>query len=64
MHSSVCLGMLVTQWLTMRSADPEISPPASRASLVDERTDSEVSFVNEKPVPISRVLDKVRFNLR
>jgi len=56
--------MLVTQWLTMRSADPEISPPASRASFVEERTDSEVSFVNEKPVPISRVLDKVRFNLR
>ncbi|KAI4604649.1 hypothetical protein J4E80_010972 [Alternaria sp. BMP 0032] len=62
--TAVCLGMLVTQWLTMRSADPETSLPASRASLVDERTDSEVSFVNEKPVPISRVLDKVRFNLR
>ncbi|KAI4953694.1 hypothetical protein J4E91_002542 [Alternaria rosae] len=62
--ADICLGMLVTQWLTMRSAEPVISPRASRASLVDESTDSEVSFVNEKPVPISRVLDKARFNLR
>jgi hypothetical protein len=52
--------MLVTQWLTMRSAEPEVIRP-SQVSVSGERTDS-MLLVNEKPVYISRVVDQARFN--
>ncbi|RYN87889.1 hypothetical protein AA0119_g12353 [Alternaria tenuissima] len=60
--TDICLGMLVTQWLTMRSAEPEVIRP-SQVSVSGERTDS-MLLVNEKPVHISRVVDQARFNPR
>ncbi|KAG9188524.1 hypothetical protein G6011_02447 [Alternaria panax] len=58
--ADICLGMLVTQWLTMRSTEPEVTPP-SRVSIPGERTDS-ILLATEKPAPISRVMDQAHFN--